>query len=135
MDGYKSRENPVALKILKNLNIDVFIIPSHSSHLTQLFDVGIASPLKACFSDILKSLMINFKIDENNTGQIRLFCIKAAIMSFDIKTNKKSCLIAAELTGLNPINNENLLNSNLVSELTPEIERFIKQKRKLTKKD
>lgn len=98
MDGHKSRENSVVLKILKDHNIDVFIIPSHSSHLTQLFDVGIASPMKACFSDILKSLMRNFKIGENNTGQIRLFCIKATIMSFDIKTNKKSCLIAAELT-------------------------------------
>ena len=111
MDGHKSRENPVALKIFKDHNIDIFIIPSHTSHLTQLFDVGIASPMKACFSDLLKTLMKNFNIDENNTGQLRFFCIKAAIMPFDIKANKKSCSIAAELTGLNPINDDNLMNN------------------------
>ena len=41
----------------------------------------------------------------------------------------------AELTGLNPINNDNLLNNHFVAELSPEIEKFIKQKRNLRKND
>ena len=55
-------------------------------------------------------------------------------MSFDIKANKKSCSVAAELTGINPINDDNLMN-NYFAELTPEIERFITKKRNFRKND
>lgn len=129
LDGHKSRENPVAIKILKQHNIEVFIIPSHTSHLTQLYDVGIGSPMKSAFSDFLKKMMKDFEIDKNNTGQLRLFCIRAAILSFDLKANKKACTTAAKLTGLNPVDCSQLLNSNFVQELTPAIQKYIKIKK------
>lgn len=84
MDGHKSRENPVAIQILKDNNVEVFIIPAHTSHVTQLFDVIIASPMKSYFSDLLKKMMDDFKIDQNNTAQLRFFCVKAAIFSCSI---------------------------------------------------
>lgn len=52
MNGYKSRENPLAIQIIRVYNLEVFIIQAHTSHFTQLFDVIIASPMKSCFSDI-----------------------------------------------------------------------------------
>lgn len=129
LDGHKSRENPVAIKILKQHNIEVFIIPAHTSHLTQLYDVGIGSSMKSAFPDFLKKLMKDFEIDKNDTGQLRLFCVRAAILSFDLKANKKACTTAAKLTGLNPIDDSDLLNSTFVQELTPEIQKYIKKKK------
>ena len=135
MDGHKSRENPVALKILKDHNVEVFIIPAHTSHLTQLFDVILASPMKSCFSDLLKKMMVDFNIDENNAAQLRLFCVKAAIISWDVKANKKACSIGSQLTGLNPIDDSELMKSNFVAELTPEINKYIKKKKKNVTRD
>ena len=130
MDGHKSRENPVAIKILKDHNVEVFIIPAHTSHLTQLFDVIIASPMKSCFSDLLKKMMNDFNIEENNTAQLRFFCVKAALISWDMKANKKACMIGSRLTGLNPIDDGELMSSNFVAKLTPEITKYIKKKKK-----
>ena len=47
VDGHKSRECPVAIKMLKQKNIKLFVIPANTSHVTQLFDVGIGSPMKS----------------------------------------------------------------------------------------
>lgn len=83
------------------------MIPARTSHLTQLFDVGIRSPMKSLFSYILKKLIKDFNINENNTGHLQNFCIKAAFVSWDMKANKSSCIKATELTGKNPLNDKN----------------------------
>lgn len=133
MDGHKSRENPIALKMLEQNNVTVFIIPAHTSHLTQLFDVGIASPMKNLFSSILKKLMNDFNVDENNLGQLRKFSIQAALMSWDAKANMQSCMKAAKVTGLCPCNNTDLLSSTFIVEITPQIAKFIEQRSKRTR--
>ena len=63
------------------------------------------------------------------TGQLKLFCIRAAILSFDLKANKKACTTAAKLTGLNPVDDSELIKSVFVQELTPEIQKYIKKKK------
>lgn len=36
VDGHKSRECSIGIKLSKNHNIDLFIIPTHTSHVTHL---------------------------------------------------------------------------------------------------
>ena len=41
VDGHKSRLNAYAIEILFRNNIMVIVLPAHSSHITQPFDVGL----------------------------------------------------------------------------------------------
>jgi hypothetical protein len=49
LDGHISRMNITPLMIFYLLNVDILIIPGHTTHILQSFDVGIAVPLKAKF--------------------------------------------------------------------------------------
>ena len=129
VDGHKSRECPVAIKMLKQNNIKLFVIPAHTSHVTQLFDVGIGSPMKSFFSDMLKKLIENFDKNGNCVGQLRSFTVQAAIAAWDVKCNKYACIKAAKLTGLNPINDDYLQSSAFVSDLTPDVLKIISTKK------
>ena len=40
VDGHKGRENPLAIKLLKDNSINTFVLPLHTSHITQMFDMG-----------------------------------------------------------------------------------------------
>ncbi len=121
LDGHKSRENPIALKLLKQNKVTVFILPAHTSHLTQIFDVGIASPMKGVFTQLFNDMIKNFQPELNQASQLRRFCVESAIVSYDIKCNIKSCKIAAELTSTYPCNYEKIMNNKFVSELTPQL--------------
>ena len=45
-DGHASRNNVLAAKYLLDNKIDLVILPAHTSHCLQPFDVGLASSLK-----------------------------------------------------------------------------------------
>ena len=49
LDGHNSRENPLTLYLLKMNNIDVIILPAHTTHLLQMFDVVLARKFKKNF--------------------------------------------------------------------------------------
>ena len=49
LDGHNSRENPLAIYLLKSFNINVIILPSHTTHLLQMFDVVLAKNFKKVF--------------------------------------------------------------------------------------
>ena len=57
MDGHSSRTVPLALELAQKNSTKVFILPSHTSHVSQLFDVVLASPLKRSFTDLLYNLL------------------------------------------------------------------------------
>ena len=50
LNGHCSRENPIAIYILKINNVDVLVLPAHTTHLLQMFDVVLAKPFKKLFS-------------------------------------------------------------------------------------
>ncbi|KAK8889283.1 hypothetical protein M9Y10_034029 [Tritrichomonas musculus] len=52
LDGHNSRENPISLHFFTLFNIDVIILPAHTTHLLQMFDVVLARKFK-------KNLVIN----------------------------------------------------------------------------
>jgi hypothetical protein len=54
VDGHKTRVNVLAAAILILNGIDVIVLRPHSSHLIQMFDVGIACALKTAFKNELE---------------------------------------------------------------------------------
>lgn len=52
IDGHSSRENPGAMQLLSETDINVLILPSHTSHILQVLDVAISVSIKHCFIDI-----------------------------------------------------------------------------------
>ena len=54
LDGHTSRENPLAMALLKKARINVLCLPSHTTHVLQIFDVSLASPLKRIFGTVFK---------------------------------------------------------------------------------
>ena len=110
LDWHKSLEYPLALKLLKENNIICFILPAHPSHLTQLFDVSIGSPYKSCFTSFYKKFMEELNSSKNNVGQLRYYCVKAALIAWDLKANFYSYSNGAKLTGTNPCSDKYLKN-------------------------
>ena len=49
MDGHSSRKCPVTLNLLRRNGIDGLILPTHTIHIPQMFDVGLATILKKYF--------------------------------------------------------------------------------------
>ena len=50
VDGHSSRYDDETFQMLRDENIDLLIIPAHSSHLTQPLDLGLNKHLKAFFN-------------------------------------------------------------------------------------
>jgi hypothetical protein len=49
-DGHSSRGCPSAINLLELANFDLLILPSHTTHVLQMFDVVVASPFKHYFT-------------------------------------------------------------------------------------
>jgi hypothetical protein len=60
IDGHESRLIFEAAPIFFLNSIDVIVLPACSSHLLQMFDVAVASPLKAPFKQELDKRMGRF---------------------------------------------------------------------------
>jgi hypothetical protein len=54
IDGHKSSPNLVATIILFFNGIDVLVLPAHSSHLLQMFDVAVTVHLKIAFKGVVE---------------------------------------------------------------------------------
>ena len=71
LDGHSSRLCPAAIDYFQRHNVTVIILPSHTTHILQPFDICISSPLKTCF----KKMLVRWKnliFDECNSESDRL---------------------------------------------------------------
>ena len=64
LDGHPSRFTFNALLILYLFDVDVVLIPPHTSHILQAFDVSVASPLKTYFKEFLISERFDLYIEK-----------------------------------------------------------------------
>ena len=123
LDGHSSRENPLALLLLRKANVEVVVLPSHTTHVLQIFDVGLASPLKTAFASRFKKQL---KVAANDAGltsnaaKFRFACIAAFIDSWRCSCTPSNCLAAAKVTGIFPFNPDAVRNSQFVRDLTEE---------------
>lgn len=134
LDGHTSRENPLALDLLRRFNISVLIIPSHTSHILQMFDVVLGYPLKSTFSDKFEKLLKDLENDKSistYTSKIRLAAIKALISAWTMTSNPIMTEKSAKITGIYPINPDEVKKSVFVHELSEqEKNRFIERQKR-----
>ena len=131
LDGHCSRENPIALYILRINNIDVLVLPAHTTHLLQMFDVVLAKPFKKSFSRKFNEYFSKkCLLDLPLASIIRDCAVKALIESWDEVCTIHNCSTAAETTGTYPQDLEIILESTYAHDLTEEEQQLIRRKRK-----
>ena len=130
-DGHSSRENPLALQLLHSSKIRVLILPPHTTHVLQLFDVGLASILKkrftALFIDMLKKK--EAYIEGNMTASMRKIGVEAFVRAWDDVCNKDNCSAAAQRVGLNPVSSEAPKESPYVRDPTEQERALLNERR------
>ena len=117
LDGHLSRECPRALMFMSHHNIDVLILPSHTTHILQIFDVSLASPLKTKFTHFFKKL-INEDLDfPSKAAKLRYAAIAAIISAWKSVCNFENCNNGAKETGTRPCVSASEMNSVYIHEL------------------
>ena len=81
MDRRASWECPRALEMLRRAEVDVLILPAHPIHITQMFDICLAAPLKKAFTSNMQKLLKDSPELSNETmiGKLRYFYIEALL--------------------------------------------------------
>ena len=122
LDGHTSRENPIALEYLKLYGVNVLILPGHCTHVLQLFDVGLAGPLKEKFTTILLRNLKDPKLYVHNlmAENIRKIVIQSFIDAWAITCTSVNVAAAARITGINPVDRSAPRNTGFLKDLTPD---------------
>ena len=111
LDGHKSRANYFVANLLDSYGIDVLILPGHTSHLLQPFDVSIASPLKSKFQENISNYDRRHK-DGNGIGRnkslndIRIMMIECFINALSESANMTNIKSGFRASGIFPLNPE-----------------------------
>ena len=125
MDGHVSRECPIALMLLRYHNIQVLILPSHTSHVLQMFDVGLASPLKRKFGMTFRSLLLCVDKNLPLAPQLRQFAVLALLDAWSYVCNTSNARTAAIATGTFPCKIDRVLESRFVRPLSQQLQERI----------
>ena len=119
MDGHTSRECPMALVFLKARNIEVLILPSHCTHVLQIFDVAIASPLKTYFGAAIKKYLHDMNDEGEAAPKIRRAAIEAFLHAWSASCTYKNCVNGARKTGTYPVSFDAVCQSPFVRDIPP----------------
>ena len=123
LDGHLSRENPLACILFRKAFVDVIILPSHTTHVLQWFDVGLAATLKRIFSSKFKKHLkeaFNNASLQTNAAKYRYAAILTFIDAWSSTCTIGNCLAAAKATGIYPFNPRAVQDSVFVRNLTPQ---------------
>ena len=118
LDGHKSRLNSTAIEILYTNNIRVIILPSHSSHITQPFDVALAAPFKSYLSSQSFKIpaWLKSKLDlMHKAAQNRYLMVITIIDAWKRASTTLNIKSSWEKTGLYPFNPSRVLASKYVN--------------------
>ena len=117
VDGHPSRFNFTAALILYLFNIDLVLIPPHTSHILQAFDVGLASPLKTYFKEYLAAESFDDYIAyrsfefKQTARELRRSMIRSFINALHKCTTINNIENAFKKTGICPLDVQQPLNS------------------------
>ena len=132
LDGHNSRQNPIALKALRNNNIEVIILPVHTTHLLQMFDVVLSRPFKKNFAKKLTKIFEKECLQTKDKSMmfiIRECVIEALIKSWSDTCTVENYLTAARITGSFPTNYDAIKNSPFIHDLSNEEKELARKKR------
>jgi hypothetical protein len=111
LDGHATRGHLLALLIFSLFNVDVLILPGHTTHVLQALDVAINSPLKTEFKRLIRDYIFKFvavlqKGDRSKADVLRCQMVKAFLNAFSMVTSPDNLHSAFEATGFSPFNPE-----------------------------
>ena len=116
LDGHSSRINSAALHYLSSHQIDVIILPSHTSHITQPFDVGIAGILKCHFKKKILQFLRESEVVHISSDSMRLMAVMALLEALGSALTPSNQMRAFEATGIVPFDPFNTVSSPYVKE-------------------
>jgi len=125
LDGHNSRENPDAIKYLKENNVTVVILPNHSTHVMQPLDVSIFSPFKKFLTKNKKRYMEELKLESNDKySECDIKRFKLALLLLD--SLQQACIQLNILNGfqkggISPWNKDEVLNNKRIIQDSPTI--------------
>ena len=118
MDGHGSRKSHRGILYLQQHQIDVLILPGHSTHILQPFDVCIASPLKACLLKQIQARnhdLINHRVPAGTAvGARRWILVHSFMESIRKSVTFATSSTAFSVCGLAPVNPARPLSSHLI---------------------
>lgn len=117
LDGHTSHISFLSAYLLYVFNIDLLLIPAHTSHLLSPFDVSIASPLKTYFSNDLNNM--NYSTDgsvKKNLAYFRTFSIDSFLNSSVRACSPNNIRSGFRAAGISPLNPNKPLTSDYAME-------------------
>jgi len=118
LDGHNSRENPDAIKYLKENKVTLVILPSNSTHVLQPLDVSIFSPFKNYLTKNKNRYLKDIKIENNNdyteTDINRYKLMLLVLDSFQQSCTKLNIINSFQKCGIFPWNKDVPLNNKRI---------------------
>jgi hypothetical protein len=102
VDGHVSRQCPTALEIFEYFNVFVLVLPSHTSHILQMFDIGLASPVKQALSGIYRRLKRSVLPFEDAAAKVRYAAVMAILPAWKSSSSIDNCQMSARKAGIWP---------------------------------
>jgi hypothetical protein len=121
VDGHTSRGTPIALALLRLAKVKVLVLPAHSSHILQMFDVCVANPFKAHFTKIFTTLRRH--LEEAFPSEIarkQYLAIRAAVAAWCLAAQPENCISSGKACGHYPYSPDSVLSGRWVFDLDPE---------------
>lgn len=101
LDGHGSHASPIALQIFAQANIQVITLLAHTSHVCQMFDLVLASPLSYHFHKIFQNeLNEAHKLTSNSSAAQRIATAKATIKAWREVATVENCQKSGQMAGL-----------------------------------
>lgn len=106
VDGHSSHLSVEIVEFCLNHDIDLLCLPSHSTHLLQPLDVGLFSPLKEYYCNLLDLWTRTHPYQAFNKGDFFPLLMQARRQAFTEKNIKS----AFATTGIHPYRRQQVLN-------------------------
>jgi hypothetical protein len=133
VDGHLSRLDWLATQIFSLHNIELLVVPGHTSHLLQPFDVAIASPLKTAYQKIIAqertALEEQFKDRPVPIHHVRDGMCRAFIAAYQQAITPQNAQAGFRKAGLFPLNPDKPKESQYCPDETDETRLYRSQLR------
>ena len=117
IDGCLAHGAPEAIHLFARHNVTVVVLPAHTSHLLQPFDVVLAAPLKASFRHFVCEEKAKVRgIEMSKAAKTRLVLVRAFIRSWRTVATPSNCARSFESVGIFPLSPFIVLNSPFVTD-------------------
>lgn len=98
-------------------NVRLLILPSHTSHITQMFDVLLASAFKITYKEkLMRVSKRNFTENISTVGLHRYSSIVSLISTWYYISDIQNCINSARIAVYFPFNIDIVLTSRLITE-------------------